>query len=289
MCSSRWGQIPTPSRTDDMTCYHMTIPATALATAVEIEADRFQNLKYDEPSFQKEARAVLGEYNKSASSPFLKLNETMQDTAYTTHTYKHTTIGFLDDIATCPTSMRTARSFSTAGIARRIARSSWSAMSRTTPWWRSSKQYYGGWKRGKSQVEIPTEPPQSKPKSARLTWPLPTLPILTLGYHIPAADPAHPDTAASGCTRGSGLRRGQSSLPRAGLEGTKGRHDHGRGRIEARPRPLFHLCPGTEVGGSADRAGTDRRRPGRGGQNPDRLGAARCDQVSSPLPHSPAR
>ena len=87
---------------DDLTCYHMTIPATALATAVEIEADRFQNLKYDEPSFQKEARAVLGEYNKSASSPFLKLNETMQDTAYTTHTYKHTTIGFLADIRNMP-------------------------------------------------------------------------------------------------------------------------------------------------------------------------------------------
>ncbi len=28
-------------------------PATALATAVEIEADRFQNLKYDEPSFRR--------------------------------------------------------------------------------------------------------------------------------------------------------------------------------------------------------------------------------------------
>ena len=87
---------------DDWTCYHMTIPATALATAVEIEADRFQNLKYDEPSFQKEARAVLGEYNKSASSPFLKLNEAMQNTAYTTHTYKHTTIGFLADIEDMP-------------------------------------------------------------------------------------------------------------------------------------------------------------------------------------------
>ena len=80
----------------------MTIPATALATAVQIESDRFQNLKYDEPSFQKEARAVLGEYNKSASSPFLKLNEVMQNTAYTTHTYKHTTIGFLDDIKDMP-------------------------------------------------------------------------------------------------------------------------------------------------------------------------------------------
>src|ERR1700728_3665479 len=49
---------------NDWTCYHMTIPASALAKAIEIEADRFQNLKYDEPAFQKEARAVLGEYNK---------------------------------------------------------------------------------------------------------------------------------------------------------------------------------------------------------------------------------
>ena len=45
---------------------------------------------------------MLGEYNKSASSPFLKLNEVMQNTAYTKHTYKHTTIGFLDDIKDMP-------------------------------------------------------------------------------------------------------------------------------------------------------------------------------------------
>ena len=96
---------------DDLTCYHMTIPATALATAVEIEGDRFQNLKYDEPSFQKEARAVLGEYNKSASSPFLKLSETLQDTAYTTHTYKHTTIGFLDDIRNMPNQYAYSKTF----------------------------------------------------------------------------------------------------------------------------------------------------------------------------------
>jgi len=183
---------------DDQTCYHMTIPVTALATAVEIEADRFQNLKYDEPSFQKEARAVLGEYNKSASSPFLKLSETMQDTAYTTHTYKHTTIGFLDDIRNMPNQFTYSKVF-------------------LDRWYRPEncaivvvgdvhhdalmslvKQYYGGWKQGKAQVEIPIEPPQSKPKSARLTWPLPTLPILSLGYHIPAADPGNPDTAALG-------------------------------------------------------------------------------------------
>jgi zinc protease len=183
---------------DDLTCYHMTAPAMALATAVEIEADRFQNLKYDEPSFQKEARAVLGEYNKSASSPFLKLNETMQDTAYTTHTYKHTTLGFLTDIRNMPNQYAYSKVFfdrwyrpenCTIVVVGDVAHDALMSL---------VKHYYGGWKQRKSQVEIPAEPPQSKPKSARLTWPLPTLPILTLGYHIPAADPTHPDTAALG-------------------------------------------------------------------------------------------
>ncbi len=37
-----------------------------------------------------------------------------------------------------------------------------------------------------------------RPSQSRLdlTWPLPTLPTLALGYHIPAADPGNPDTAA---------------------------------------------------------------------------------------------
>ena len=45
---------------------------------------------------------MLGEYNKGASSPSLKLNEVMQNTAYTNHTYKHTTIGFLEDVKDMP-------------------------------------------------------------------------------------------------------------------------------------------------------------------------------------------
>jgi secreted Zn-dependent insulinase-like peptidase len=88
--------------TDDWTCYHITASAAALETIVDVEADRFQNLKYSEADFQKEARAVLGEYNKSASSPLMLLDEKMQDAAYTTHTYKHTTIGFLKDIVDMP-------------------------------------------------------------------------------------------------------------------------------------------------------------------------------------------
>ena len=181
---------------DDCTTYHMTIPATALATAVQIEADRFQNLKYDEPSFQKEARAVLGEYNKSASSPFQKLNEVMQNTAYTTHTYKHTTIGFLEDIQDMPNQYAYSKVFfdrwyrpenCTVVVAGDVKHEELLSLAR---------RYYGSWKRGASNVEIPVEPAQTEPKSARVTWPLPTLPTLILGYHTPAAQPSDPDTAA---------------------------------------------------------------------------------------------
>ena len=183
---------------EDWTCYHMTIPASALATAVAIEADRFQNLKYDEPSFQKEARAVLGEYNKSSSSPFLKLEEAMQNTAFTRHTYKHTTIGFLADIKDMPNQYAYSKTFfdrwyrpenCTIVVTGDVKHDELDSLVRS---------HYGSWARGKATVEIPAEPPQTGPRSAHLTWPVPTLPTLFLGYHMPAADPSNPDVAALG-------------------------------------------------------------------------------------------
>jgi len=182
--------------TDDWTCYHMTVPSSALPTVVEIEADRFRNLKYDEADFQKEARAVLGEYNKSASSPFLILNETMQDKAYTKHTYKHTTIGFLADVKDMPNQFAYSKTF-------------------FDRWYRPEncaivvagdvdhgrlltlvREHYASWERGRASVTIPVEPEQTSQRTAQLTWPVPTLPILYIGYHIPAADPRNPDAVA---------------------------------------------------------------------------------------------
>ncbi len=184
--------------TDDWTCYHMTVPSTALATTVEIEADRFRNLSYDEAAFQKEARAVLGEYNKGASSPFQILNETMQDKAYTKHTYKHTTIGFLADVKNMPSQYAYSKTFfdrwyrpenCTIIVAGDVNHDTLVSLVR---------KEYGGWERGKSSVTIPEEPPQKAARFADLKWPLPTSPILYLGYHIPAAATRTADTAALG-------------------------------------------------------------------------------------------
>src|SRR5689334_20896271 len=68
--------------TDDFTCYHTTFSKEDLPTVLAMEADRFQNLKYTEPEYKTETLAVLGEYNKNSASPFQKLSEVMQDTAF---------------------------------------------------------------------------------------------------------------------------------------------------------------------------------------------------------------
>lgn len=184
--------------TDDWTCYHLTAPASALPTLVEIESDRFRNLKYSEADFQKEARAVLGEYNKSASSPYQVLNEAMQDKAYTSHTYKHTTIGFLADIKDMPNQFAYSKTFfdrwyrpenCTIVVAGDVDHERLVELVRKA---------YGGWERGRSSVTIPVEPPQKEERTTHLSWPVPTLPILYIGYHIPAGDPRNPDVAALG-------------------------------------------------------------------------------------------
>ena len=77
----------------------------------ELEADRFQNLSYAEREFQTESGAVYGEYRKGRTSPFEVLFESLQDTAFTVHTYKHTTIGFEADVAAMPEQYEYSKGF----------------------------------------------------------------------------------------------------------------------------------------------------------------------------------
>src|SRR5690349_6913196 len=87
---------------DDRTVYHALFSVTDLEKIMELEADRFQRLKYSEPDYKTEALAVLGEYNKNSANPINKLLEVLRERAFTTHTYKHTTMGFLQDIEDMP-------------------------------------------------------------------------------------------------------------------------------------------------------------------------------------------
>ena len=61
---------------------------------------------------------------------------------------------------------------------------------------RLAAEYYGDWARGDFEPEIPREPPQTAERTARLTWPNPTLPFLMMGYHAPAFSDRHIDMPA---------------------------------------------------------------------------------------------
>jgi hypothetical protein len=128
-----------------------------------VEADRFQNLEYAEPEFRTEALAVLGEYNKNNANPIQKLFEVQRNTAFTTHTYKHTTMGFIEDIRQMPEQFAYSRQFfdryyrperTSIIIAGDVKPDAAFAM---------VEKYWGSWKPGGAVPAVPTEPAPEGP------------------------------------------------------------------------------------------------------------------------------
>jgi zinc protease len=181
---------------DDLTVYHILAGKAALPRIVEIEADRFQHLQYKEPDFQKEARAVLGEYNKNASNPIEKMVESLYDNAYSTHTYKHTTMGFLKDIEDMPNQFGYSRQFFDRYYRPdNVTLLAVGDVDAETVFGLVEKEY-GGWAPGPARPPIPPEPPQKKGKQAELTWKGATLPMLMEGYHVPGFSTTNVDLPA---------------------------------------------------------------------------------------------
>ena len=181
---------------EDVTVYHILAGKSALPRVVEIEADRFRNLKYKEPEFQKEARAVLGEYNKSASSPLQKMSEALYDNAYRAHTYKHTVIGFLKDIVDMPNQFAYSlqffdRYYRPDNVVLLLVGDVESDEALPL-----IEQHYGDWKAGPARPKIPVEPPQAQEKRAALGWKGATLPVLLMGFHAPAFSARNADVPA---------------------------------------------------------------------------------------------
>ena len=171
---------------DDYTCYHLVGTKDALETIIDLESDRFKNLKYSEEAFRKEAGAVLGEYNMNSSSPFMMMFEKLHDLAYTTHTYKHTTIGFLEDIEKMPTMYDYSLTFHDRYYRPENCVIVVVGDFDENNLMRLIKQYYGDWGRRDYEVDIPVEPPQTEEKTGQIVWENPTMPILLVGYHAPA-------------------------------------------------------------------------------------------------------
>ncbi|MGB4861141.1 MAG: insulinase family protein, partial [Tepidiformaceae bacterium] len=173
--------------TDDYTNYHITFAKEDLEQILELEADRFMNLNYSEADFKTEARAVLGEYNKSAADPITKLIEVQRDHAFTTHTYKHTTMGFIADIENMPNQFEYSRTFfdrwyrpryTTVIVAGDIDPHAATAL---------VAKYWSDWDAGADAgVTVPREPAHTQPSVVHHHWDTATLPWVSVGFHGPA-------------------------------------------------------------------------------------------------------
>lgn len=181
---------------NDQTVYHIVASADALEKIIDIESDRFKNLKYSKEQFQTEAGAILGEYNKSALSPFQILNEEMQKLAFTTHTYRHTTIGFLEDIKDMPNQYEYSLQF----FDRYYRPENCTIIIVGDVKFNQAiyliEKYYGDWKRGSFTPNIPAEPEQKEERTKEVKYPNKTLPYLYIGYKVPAFDAKSKDVAA---------------------------------------------------------------------------------------------
>jgi Predicted Zn-dependent peptidases len=95
------GGFNNASTWDDFTNYYEVVPSNYLETLLWAEADRMANLTVDETNFKSERAVVEEEFRQSVlSQPYGMLNEYIQKLSYTTHPYKRTTIGTIEDLDT---------------------------------------------------------------------------------------------------------------------------------------------------------------------------------------------
>jgi zinc protease len=179
------GASANANTSNDRTVYHMTGNAEMLDTMFELESDRFMNLHYSIQDFKTEAGAVKGEYTKNFASPYMQLYEKTRSTAFTDHTYSHTTMGFIEDIVDMPNQYDYSLQFfdrfyrpehCTILVVGDVSPEKVNAL---------AEKYFGSWKKGGYQSRVTPETPQKETRFAHVQVPnFP--PFLDLSFKAPA-------------------------------------------------------------------------------------------------------
>jgi zinc protease len=183
--------------TDDFTNYFVTFAKEDLETMLRIEADRFQNLAYSVEDFRTEARAVLGEYNKNSAVPTQKLYEVLRARAFSTHTYRHTPMGFLEDIEDMPNQYEYSRTFFSRWYRPENTAIIVAGDVEPERVFELVERYWGGWAPASGEgIPIPAEPPARGAQYVHVPWESPTAPWVVVAFRGPAFSESVPEAAA---------------------------------------------------------------------------------------------
>ena len=175
---------------EDTTIYWETVPANYLPLILWLEADRMASLEVSEEKLRTEIEVVKEERRmKVENQPFGQLSEIIFDNAFTTHPYKHPTIGSLKDLESA--SLAVVREFHSTYYVPNNATAVLVGDFETKQALALVEKYLGRVPRGKPVPRnIPAEPPQAAERrvSVRQPWPLP---VVVVSHHI--TRDGHPD------------------------------------------------------------------------------------------------
>jgi zinc protease len=180
---------------EDSTIYWETVPAHYMPLALWLEADRMASLDVSEDKFRNEVEVVKEERRmKVENQPFGQLPEIIFDKAFTTHPYKHQTIGSMADLEAA--SIRDVREFHDTYYVPNNATAVLVGDFDSAEARQLVQKYLGRVPRGKPVPRnIPAEPPHTAESRFTVTEPWP-LPVVVVSYHItsdavPDAYPLH--------------------------------------------------------------------------------------------------
>jgi len=175
---------------EDSTIYWQTVPAHHLPLAIWLEADRMASLEVSADKFRTEREVVKEERRmRYENQPFGRLPEIIFDHAFTTHPYKHQTIGSLADLEAA--SIEDVREFHRTYYVPNNATVVIVGDFEANVAWQLVERYLGRVPRGKPVPrDIPAEPPHTRETKFTVTeaWPLPAV---VVSHHI--TRDGHPD------------------------------------------------------------------------------------------------
>jgi zinc protease len=177
---------------EDATVFWETLPSQYLPLALWLEADRMATLRVDRDAFEKEREVVKEERRlRVDNQPYGRLNEILFDRAFTTHPYKHATIGSMKDLESA--SLQDVRDFHDTYYVPENAVVTMVGDFDSAQAMQLVRQYFGRVPKALKPVprDIPKEPEQTQERRVTIQeeWPLPAV---VIAYHV--VYDGHPDS-----------------------------------------------------------------------------------------------
>jgi zinc protease len=177
---------------EDTTVFWQTLPAQYLPLALWLEADRMATLRIDDEVFRREREVVKEERRmRVENQPYGRLSEIIYDHAFTTHGYKHPTIGSIADLEAA--SIEDVRDFHRTYYVPENATLTIVGDFDTAQALQFVNQYFARVPKAARPVprDLPKEPPMTKERRVTVeeSWPLPAV---VVAHHI--TYDGHPDS-----------------------------------------------------------------------------------------------